>query len=328
MSDETLLSISEASKLMLVCENTLRDWDIEGKFKAQRTDGGHRRYSLEQIRDFTSKKENKELLQKVKEWPIYGCSEPHTSVKIILNKWEDLGYLSDINDGFEKTSTAILLENCLVSRQHVLDPIFSTEQALWLTKESWTRCRFKKMLSIQPMIGPSCLSYFIENNMVLSSEAVGSKTIVANFKFFNKANFDTIKDIYADVIALEIDGVIFKLIEKNKLLSEECFMNCEFDAKTLCDYLIAPQSFIEKIPKNCLNNIDVFEIPYVLNPDNFKVLFCAGKYPGSNFIAPTLHPYILFQEGPSLELPVASCLMRIGTFDKKQLHEKLNDVNI
>jgi hypothetical protein len=316
MSDEVLLSINEAAKLMLVCENTLRDWDIEGKFKAQRTDGGHRRYSLNQIRDFTSKKENKELLQKVKEWPIYGCSEPHSSVKVIVNKWEDLGFLNDIEDGFEKTSTAVLLENCLLSRQAILDPIFSTEQALWLTKESWIRCRFKKMVSIQPMIGPSCLSYFIENNMVLSSEAVGSKTVTANFKFFNKANFDSIKEVYADAIALEIDGIIFKLIEKNKLISEECFTNCEFDAKTLCDYLIAPRSFIEKIPKHCLNNIDVFEISCVLDPESLRVLFCAGKYPKSNFIAPTLHPYIIFQESSSSLNATSSCFLRVGTFDK------------
>jgi excisionase family DNA binding protein len=39
---DKLLSISEACKLMDVCENTLRDWDIEGKFRAERSSGGHR----------------------------------------------------------------------------------------------------------------------------------------------------------------------------------------------------------------------------------------------------------------------------------------------
>lgn len=325
-----LLSINEAAKLMLVCENTLRDWDIEGKFKAQRTDGGHRRYSLDQIRDFTSKKENKELLQKVKEWPIYGCSKSNNVVEI-TSKWENLGYLSDIENKLEKDCMAILLENCLLRRQVVSDPIFSTEQALWLTKESWIRCRFKKMLSIQPVTNPVALSFFLVNykdSFKIESEAVCAKSIAANFKFFNKANFDSVKDIYADTIALEIDGIIFNLIEKNNTLSEEFLTTYKFDAKSLCDYLIAPQSVIEKIPKDYLSNIDIFEIPCVLDPDSLRVLFCAGKYPKSNFNFPIFHPYVIFQEGPSFLNSTSSCFLRFATFTEKQLHEKLNDVSL
>ena len=58
--EEKLLSINEAAKLLDVCENTLRDWDIEGKFKATRTTGGHRRYSLDQIREYLTKYPPKE----------------------------------------------------------------------------------------------------------------------------------------------------------------------------------------------------------------------------------------------------------------------------
>lgn len=313
MADEVLLNISEAAKLMQVCENTLRDWDIEGKFKAQRTDGGHRRYNLDQIRDFISKKENKELLKTVKEWPIYGCSKANNSIEII-NKWEDLGYLSDIEEKREKDCMAILLDNCLLSRENISNPIFSTEQALYLTKESWLRCKFKKMISIQPMMGPTALSFFLvrnESSIKIESESVDANFTSANFKFFNKANFDSIKDIYSDAIASEIDGIIFNLIEKNNLFSKEFLMTYKFKASEMYDYIIASQSVIEKTPKNCLNNIDVFE---TLGDSN---AFCAGKYPASTLDAPILHPFVVFQEGPSSENLTSSCMLRFGSLSKK-----------
>lgn len=315
MADEVLLSISEAAKLIQVCENTLRDWDIEGKFKAQRTDGGHRRYGLDLIRDFISKKENKELLKTVKEWPIYGCSKASNSTEI-RNKWEDLGYLSDIEEKREKDCMAILLDNCLLSRENISNQIFSTEQALWLTKESWKKCKFKKMISIQPMMGSTTFSFFLvrnENSIKIESESVDANFTSANFKFFNKANFDSIKDIYSDVIASEIDGIIFNLIEKNNLFSKEFLMTYKFKASEMYDYIIAPQSVIEKTPKNCLNNIDVFETPSALGPN----AFCAGKYPASTLDAPILHPYILFQEGPSFLDSTSSCMLRFGSLSKK-----------
>ena len=333
MADEVLLSISEAAKLIQVCENTLRDWDIEGKFKAQRTDGGHRRYGLDLIRDFISKKENKELIQMVNKWEndgyvsdtkirIYNSPLNHDVPKLV-NKWESLGYLSDIEKEKDKNCMAILLENCLSSRNMMSNPIFSTEQALWLTKESWARCKFKGLLSVQPMTGPTCLSFFIEkdesnNSLKIESEAVGAKTVTTNFNFFNKANFDSIKDVYADSIAYEIDNIIFNLLVKNNtidLLDDLTEGDC--DLRLLCDYLILPQAVIEKIPNNRLNGVNLFEIPTMLNPNTFDLLFCGGKYPESNFSFPILHPYVIFQEGPSFLNYTSSCMLRFGSLSKK-----------
>lgn len=334
MADEVLLSISEAAKLIQVCENTLRDWDIEGKFKAQRTDGGHRRYGLDLIRDFISKKENKELIQMVNKWEndgyvsdtkirTYNFPLNHDIPKLV-NKWESLGYLLDIEKEKDKNCMAILLENCLSSRNMMSNPIFSTEQALWLTKESWARCKFKGLLSVQPMTGPTCLSFFIEkdesnNSLKIESEAVSAKTVDLNFKFFNKANFDSIKDVYVDTIASEIDGIIFNLIEKNNTLTEDFLNTCAYAIKSICDYLIAPQSIIEKIPKDRLTDIDVFEIPTILNPNTFSLLFCAGKYPESNFSFPILHPFVIFQEVPCFSFLsyTSSCMLRFGSLSKK-----------
>ena len=47
-----LLSIEEASKYLSIAKSTLRRWDIEGKLKAVRINGGHRRYRIKDLDDF------------------------------------------------------------------------------------------------------------------------------------------------------------------------------------------------------------------------------------------------------------------------------------
>jgi excisionase family DNA binding protein len=46
---DRLISIGKASTLLDVSIQTLREWDTEGKLKAVRTEGGHRRYRLSDI---------------------------------------------------------------------------------------------------------------------------------------------------------------------------------------------------------------------------------------------------------------------------------------
>ena len=52
MSEDTTLSISEASHVLGVSEVTLRQWTDEGKVNAFVTPGGHRRYSLNALKKF------------------------------------------------------------------------------------------------------------------------------------------------------------------------------------------------------------------------------------------------------------------------------------
>ena len=52
MSEQFLISISEASNLLGISEVTLRQWTDEGKIKAFITPGGHRRYSKEELKKF------------------------------------------------------------------------------------------------------------------------------------------------------------------------------------------------------------------------------------------------------------------------------------
>jgi len=50
MVEETTLSISEASRVLGVSEVTLRQWTDEGRIKAFITPGGHRRYSMSNLK--------------------------------------------------------------------------------------------------------------------------------------------------------------------------------------------------------------------------------------------------------------------------------------
>ena len=54
MTQEPLISISEASLTLGVSEAALRQWTDEGKIKAFVTPGGHRRYSRVELRKFIS----------------------------------------------------------------------------------------------------------------------------------------------------------------------------------------------------------------------------------------------------------------------------------
>lgn len=311
--DENLLSIGEAAKLMDVCENTLRDWDIEGKFKASRTSGGHRRYSLDQIRDHLEENQPKKKsnLIPLKDIP-----------KELADSWEKAGYLSDIESILDKKILAILLENCRLSREVIIDPVFSSNQALWLTKQSWLRSRFKKLVSVQPMLGPACLVYFMEGNCI-KSEAVAAKTSKHGFTIFPKADFEKIKDVYADAIAGGIDFAIFDLLHDTHSCSIEDLLDCTLDTdislKTMFDYLVGPHMFIETLSKRpCTEGVDLFGIDPVIDNKNFMPLAISGRYPEGTLEPPVFCPYIIFQEGPRVlnasTSGVNSAIMRMGWY--------------
>ena len=54
MSQQSLVSISEASHILGVSEAALRQWTDEGKIRAFITPGGHRRYSRAELKKFIS----------------------------------------------------------------------------------------------------------------------------------------------------------------------------------------------------------------------------------------------------------------------------------
>lgn len=55
IQDDSMLTIKQASVLLGVSEQTLRNWEKSGKLIPQRTEGGHRRYSEQQINPLRKK---------------------------------------------------------------------------------------------------------------------------------------------------------------------------------------------------------------------------------------------------------------------------------
>jgi len=51
-----LLSINTVSEILKVSQETIRNWDLKGRLKpTEVTEGGHRRYSLQDIAEFAKK---------------------------------------------------------------------------------------------------------------------------------------------------------------------------------------------------------------------------------------------------------------------------------
>lgn len=47
-----MITIQEASKILGVTPKTLRIWEKDGKIKSYKTEGGHRRYNLQDLESF------------------------------------------------------------------------------------------------------------------------------------------------------------------------------------------------------------------------------------------------------------------------------------
>jgi hypothetical protein len=267
------LAIGETAKLMGVSEKTLRDWDKTGKFPCQKTIGGHRRYTIEAIRekqgncspgiydefiqkDFVQKKEN---LEKV------------------FNFWKEKGYVSDGKNNDDK-NLALLLSNYLnyvTTNEHLLlnegedEEDTETETMLKLTASMWKQMQSKSFVSVQPMSSPASLAFFIdmkplnldnldttkivEVNMEIHSDAVAAKT----FKFesvSNLAAFPIIKmyEFYANAFAREMDYIIVTaimdsspIIEKIEFLPDDTYIMVP----------ISKAELLQKIP-NCELDLD------------------------------------------------------------------------
>lgn len=291
---EKLLTISETAKLIGVCENTLREWDESGKFKAERTGGGHRRYALDDVRDYLGKNPPAE--------------EPKPSITISnpTDRWKDSEYLQGYTDRYDKIALAVLLDNAKHYAKHyeAMDTL-PLDQTLWLTQQAWVRTKFRKMVHVNPLQGPCDMVYYSKLkpdnrggfNLAIESEPVAAKTTKYDFKIFSK-DFDKIKDVYADVMAAEIDMEIFKhlpTVSPGQLLESD----------RTYDYVIGPECVIDELPSH---KFDLYEIPPMLHRDYFEPLVAAGKYP-NRMDLPIFCPYILFMVSPSLNM-TRSVLMR------------------
>lgn len=304
-----MLSIGEAAKLIGVCENTLTDWDIESKLKATRTPGGHRLYTLDQVRAYIDKHpQEKDSL---------GLVPKGNDVDDIVRYWEKSGHLADLATPEERKALAIILENVRLlwtiptPQTHA---VLSTDQAVWLTHQGWIRSKLRKMVSVQPLMGPCGLVYYTnlnKGNLVLTSDAVIAKTMNLGFSLFTNGDFEVLKDIYADTLATNIDKHIVENLGKTQF-------NVILDAvragvMPACDidYVIVPNKE-PLVASGLFDRIDIYEIPACLDPVSFDVISVMGKYPTTNLKFPVFCPYLLLSEGASTFGGTTSLMMRCG----------------
>lgn len=60
---DKLLTIDETKKILNVSKSTLQRWDSEGKFIAQRTKGGHRRYKFSDVQKLLGESQQNEIVK-------------------------------------------------------------------------------------------------------------------------------------------------------------------------------------------------------------------------------------------------------------------------
>jgi len=314
---EKLLSISEASKLLGVCENTLRDWDIEGKFKAARTLGNHRRYSLDQIREYLSQNipdyiEPEDVQKEV----VEECPE----IDQLVRKWKILDCIpKDLDNLVLEQTLAVVLENTSLYYEVVGGQLdVSSNQILWLVAQGVLRSKFLKMVSVQPMRGPCSLVYYIGPENSINSEPVAAQTCKLGFGLFVDADFEKIKDIYADALAKEIDFMIFEKLPRIKDL--EAFVtgmqqthNLDY-VKDLYDYVILPETYMTVFEDKSIPGVDIYYIPTCLDRDSFHPVAVGGKYPMSNLARPIFAPYVLLAQGAITLASTRTAMTRCGWY--------------
>jgi DNA-binding transcriptional MerR regulator len=321
--DEQLLSIGEAAKLMGVCENTLRDWDIEDKFKASRTTGGHRRYSLGQIRKYLD------------EYPPQAEEQPRVLFKDhqidkLTKQWEESEYLHDWLPDMSESDRRVLpalLETCKVAYEFsTIEPSLSSSQALWLTREAWLRSKFRRMVCVQPLLGPCGLAFVLKRasnglDFKLESEPVAAKISKYGFQVFLKARFDAVKDLYADCMAEDIDQHILEHLPKfsTEVLQDIPTSISGTSLSNAYNWLIGPEGIMEALKgRKEVEGVDLFPIQAVLDRETYVPISAGGRYPGNGFTSPIFMPYVLMMEGPRIVGPSCiSLLMRTGWYDGK-----------
>lgn len=289
----SLLSVSEASKLLGVCENTLREWDDNGSFKAYRTNGGHRRYDLDDIRKYLDKQipgKDHSYLEKVSDKDIH-------PMDLLYQKWRQ--YLDiDISEEHKK-ALAIIVENEKLYDDLIANPVFNFEQKVWLLQQIFLRSSFLKMTSIQPLTGPAGLVFYNssaqKDTVIIKSDPVVAKIRASNFTLFDRP-FDEMKEAYADAYTKDLDSEIFENLCKINSCDIEEILNYRKQFKESLserfDYIIAPKKTVDEL-QNIDNTVDYFPVNLTLDKENLTPLACAGRYPKKTYSLPIYCPYML-----------------------------------
>lgn len=233
----------------------------------------------------------------------------------LVGQWEKTGFLEGAETQLDKNNLAILLENCRLLKE-ATNTGLPSENLYYLTQKGFLLSKFRKMVSVQPMIGPCAMVYWAkqtEKNVTIESESVTAKTFKLNFNLFDDKYFNELKDIYAEAVAAEIDSWIVKELPRVNLDNLEKLTGTKLG--WLYDYVIAPHSTIEKLKTNLdVDGVDIHEIPTILDEDSFLPIGCAGRYRLDNFGLPIFAPYILISAAPKYINSTRGLIGRAGFY--------------
>jgi excisionase family DNA binding protein len=288
MADNELLTIKEAARLMGVCENTLREWDESGKMKPIRTAGGHRRYSIKTIREYLDE-------------------------NIVFPEREELAYATSsfIPERNEEKTIDQLVKN--VQNNQTSYTTEQIDQACWLTKEAWNRSKLVKYVNVQVMKAPCEIVYYLDKNRKMGEDSVAAITNRYPFSMF-KNNFEILKEEYANVMAAQIDHVIFCELCKNANFSGESLLDLVGIHGNVLpfEFMAGPKKFIDKLRNN--KKMDLIETITVLNPTGFTVMMTGGYKP-KPLELPIFMPYILCILSPVTSIFTTDMLYRYAFYN-------------
>lgn len=296
MSNDTV-SIKQAAQLLNVSENTLREWDKNGKFPASRTSGSHRRYNIDAIR-------NHLMSNKVKETVVCtpkACTNYDKEAERALDLHR--GYVGHIEDDLEAKNLALLIENNFLYYELATktdESLISNQQLARLITMAWSLCQFTKYVSVKTMLGPVGLAEYIDNRSNRKTKEFGVRiSAITSFEIFPDENFETCKEFYAKRLASYIDSLILNHLPNISEEQVEAFFNkyVSLGNPDIVCYLIAPKKIIEKHKSLEEIGVQFHKIPYVTQ--NTVTVMKAGFYRKDNKSLPQFCPY-LFSVKPTI----------------------------
>lgn len=225
--------------------------------------------------------------------------------------------------GFDEPDRSIvstLLDNCKKTFNNgVNNKIFSLDDMLWLTAESWRLCKFKKFVSVQSATSSVMSVFYVthnDNRAVIESKPIASHYVKIDISCLDGVKFEHVKHSYAKIIADSIDNYIFdKLYESKNHRIEAVAGGYNYNADS--DWICGPKKEVDSIIYACDVNrrIEIQDIRTVLN-DNLDMKIVCGKYP--NILSlPIFCPYVLVSETCRMEpLGLPSFAMRLGWYNE------------
>lgn len=301
-----LVSIAEASRLLSVHQNTLRSWDSKNKFSLIKSKGGHRRYLLKEIETYLDEKDIPDCLKEP-----FEIREQYDSNEL-LSKWND--HLAECETKNERINLSILLENCEKTESlQFTNKIFTLDQVLWLTKHGWLKSKFRKLVSVQASLGPATTVSVQDEKSKIRKEIVSVHGGNYIFRFFEKAKFESIKDVYTQLIANGIDDYIIKILRKKQINNIYDFLYAKIELKPVFDWIILSKSKAEKVIESGLaNGVDIFVSDDIVSLDASLNMSFGGKYPVNNVESPVFVPYVIFNYTPGFIQGTFGTNYRVG----------------